>query len=34
MGNILGFLQHSGLLQTPSVAHALNDYLPVSGRVT
>ncbi|UII71711.1 diiron oxygenase [Pseudomonas sp. HN11] len=33
MGNILTFLQHSGLLQTPSVAQALNDYLPVSGRV-
>jgi len=30
MGNIMGFLQHSGLLQTPSVAQALNDYLPVS----
>ncbi|ETK22150.1 diiron oxygenase [Pseudomonas sp. FH1] len=33
MANILGFLQHSGLLQTPSVAQALNDYLPASGRV-
>ena len=32
LGNILGFLQHSGLLQTPSVVQALNDYLPVSGR--
>ena len=30
MGNIMGFLQHSGLLQTPSVTQALNDYLPVS----
>ena len=34
MGNIMNFLQHSGLLQTPSVAQALNDYLPVSGRPT
>lgn len=32
MGNIMGFLQHSGLLQTPSVAQALNHYLPVPGR--
>ncbi|MGF6097023.1 diiron oxygenase [Pseudomonas sp. 18175] len=32
MGNILGFLQHSGLLNTASVAQALSDYLPVSGR--
>lgn len=32
MGNIMGFMQRSGLLQTPSVAEALNDYLPVSGR--
>ncbi|WLI06866.1 diiron oxygenase [Pseudomonas sp. FP597] len=29
MGNIMAFLQHSGLLQTPSVARALNDLLPV-----
>jgi len=28
----MGFLQHSGLLQTPSVALALADYLPVAGR--
>ncbi|MGY2274374.1 MULTISPECIES: diiron oxygenase [Pseudomonas] len=34
MGNILGFLQQSGLLQTPSVAQAMNDYLPVSGSMT
>ncbi|PJK35494.1 aminobenzoate oxygenase [Pseudomonas sp. S10E 269] len=33
MGNILGFLQHSGLLQTPSVAQGLTDYLHVAGRV-
>ena len=33
MGNILGFLQHSGLLQTPSVAQGLADYLHVAGRV-
>ncbi len=33
IGNIMGFLQHSGLLQTPSVAQALADYLPVAGRV-
>ncbi|MCF5051453.1 aminobenzoate oxygenase [Pseudomonas syringae] len=32
MGNIAGFLQHSGLLQTPSVVQALHGYLPVSGR--
>ncbi|GAA0423179.1 diiron oxygenase [Pseudomonas veronii subsp. inensis] len=32
MGNIMGFLQHSGLLQTPSVTQALDDYLPLSGR--
>ncbi|AYF46151.1 aminobenzoate oxygenase [Pseudomonas fluorescens] len=32
LGNIIGFLQHSGLLQTPSVALALKDYLPVPGR--
>ncbi|QHF42359.1 aminobenzoate oxygenase [Pseudomonas sp. S35] len=29
MGNIMNFLRHSGLLQTPSVAHALDTYLPV-----
>ncbi|QXH67637.1 diiron oxygenase [Pseudomonas asgharzadehiana] len=29
MGNIINFLQHSGLLHTPSVTQALNDYLPV-----
>ncbi|WP_339472226.1 MULTISPECIES: diiron oxygenase [unclassified Pseudomonas] len=34
MDNILGFLQHSGLLQTPSVAQALDNYLPVPGRLT
>lgn len=33
MGNILGFLQHSGLLQTPSVSQGLTDYLHVAGRV-
>jgi hypothetical protein len=32
VGNIMGFLRHSGLLQTPSVAHALSAYLPVPGR--
>ncbi len=32
LGNIMSFLQHSGLLQTPSVAQALADYLPVPGR--
>ena len=32
LGNIIGFLQHSGLLQTPSVTQALDDYLPLSGR--
>ncbi|NVZ52392.1 diiron oxygenase [Pseudomonas sp. B6002] len=32
LGNIMGFLHHSGLLQTPSVAQALCDYLPVEGR--
>jgi hypothetical protein len=32
LGNIMGFLQHSGLLQTPSVAQALTDYLPAPGR--
>ena len=30
MGNIMGFLQHSGLLQTPSVGQVLSDYLSVS----
>jgi hypothetical protein len=30
LGNIMGFLQHSGLLHTPSVAQALGDYLAVS----
>ncbi len=34
MGNIMGFLQHSGLLHTPSVAQALDHYLPLSGRPT
>ena len=32
MGNILGFLHHSGLSHTPSVAQALSGYLPVPGR--
>lgn len=32
LANILGFLKHSGLLQTPSVAQALSAYLPVPGR--
>ncbi|WP_242176647.1 MULTISPECIES: diiron oxygenase [unclassified Pseudomonas] len=32
LGNILGFLHHSSLLQTPSVAQALSHYLPESGR--
>ncbi len=32
IGNITSFLHHSGLLQTPSVAHALSDYLPLAGR--
>ena len=32
LANILGFLQHSGLLQTPSVSQALSAYLPVHGR--
>ena len=31
IGNIMGLLQHSGVLQTASVAQALSDYLPVSG---
>ncbi|MFC6336702.1 aminobenzoate oxygenase [Pseudomonas sp. CCM 7891] len=30
--NIMGFLHHTGLLQTPSLAQALSAYLPVSGR--
>lgn len=32
LGNITNFLQHSGLLQTPSVAQALDEYLPLAGR--
>lgn len=32
IGNIIGFLHHSGLLQTPSVKQALGDYLPTAGR--
>ena len=32
LANILGFLQHSGLLQTPSVAQALSAYLPMPER--
>ncbi|WP_025855435.1 diiron oxygenase [Pseudomonas sp. CHM02] len=32
IGNIIGFLHHSGLLQTPSVTQALGDYLPTAGR--
>lgn len=31
IGNIMGFLHRSGLLQTPSVARALGDYLPRAG---
>jgi len=31
MGNIMGFLNHSGLLQTPSVVRALDAFLPASG---
>ncbi|MPQ85401.1 diiron oxygenase [Pseudomonas sp. MAFF 730085] len=31
--NIMGFLHHSGVLQTPSVAQALHDYLPDSRRL-
>lgn len=34
MSNILGFLQHSGLLQTPNVRQALNAYLPMVGSAT
>ena len=30
--NIMGFLHHSGLLQTPSIAQALDDYLLLAGR--
>jgi len=30
-GNIMGFLNHSGLLQTPSVAQALDAFLPAPG---
>ncbi len=33
MGNILSFVHNSGLLQMPSVARALNDYLPVNRRL-
>ncbi|MFL1495372.1 diiron oxygenase [Pseudomonas antarctica] len=32
LGNIMGFLHHSGVLNTPSVVLALRDYLPESGR--
>ena len=32
VANIMGFLQHSGLLQTASVTQALSDYLPSSRR--
>ena len=32
LGNIMAFLHHSGLLQTPSVAQALNHYLPAFRR--
>jgi len=31
--NIMGFLHHSGVLQTPSVARALSDYLPVARKL-
>lgn len=31
VGNIMGFLKRSGLLQTPSVLQALGDFLPVAG---
>ncbi|NVZ59070.1 diiron oxygenase [Pseudomonas edaphica] len=34
LGNIMGFLHNSGVLHTPSVARALSDYLPESGRQT
>ncbi|MGZ0718411.1 diiron oxygenase [Pseudomonas palleroniana] len=33
VGNIMSFLHHSGVLQTPSVAQALNDYLDQPGRL-
>ncbi|MBI6912182.1 diiron oxygenase [Pseudomonas sp. SIMBA_059] len=33
VGNIMSFLHHSGVLQTPSVAQALNDYLAPPGRL-
>ncbi|AZF40317.1 hypothetical protein C4J87_0125 [Pseudomonas sp. R1-43-08] len=33
MGNIMSFLHHSGVLHTPSVARALDDYLPAAGRL-
>ncbi len=32
LGNIMGFLHHSGVLHTPSVALALSDYLPDTRR--
>ena len=31
IGNIMGFLRRSGLLQTSCVAHALSAYLPAAG---
>jgi hypothetical protein len=31
LGNIMGFLNHSGLLQTPSVVQALDAFLPATG---
>ncbi|KAB0563259.1 aminobenzoate oxygenase [Pseudomonas palleroniana] len=33
VGNIMSFLHHSGVLQTPSVAQALKDYLAQPGRL-
>ncbi|WP_248752883.1 diiron oxygenase [Pseudomonas sp. MWU15-20650] len=33
VGNIMGLLHHSGVLQTPSVAQALIHYLPRPGRL-
>ena len=33
VANIMGFLHHSGVLQTPSVARALSDYLPDAERL-
>jgi len=33
VANIMGFLHHSGVLQTPSVARALSDYLPVARKL-